>query len=71
MADISEDEFDDLKRKIDAIYAAVLGSVDGETRGIYRRLEIVEGWRKTIIRAVWGLYGAIVGLMVAFVGRKI
>ena len=51
----SEKEIETVKKyfekndtKLNEIHTAILGSTDGEKRGIFRRIEIIEAW-KTVI----------------------
>lgn len=53
--------------KMDNVHTAILGSTDGEKRGILRRLEIVETWKSAASWVGGVLFVAFVGCIVTII----
>ena len=56
-----------INHKLDEIYIGMMGTPDGEKRGILFRLGVVENWKKVISWAIGVLYVAVVSACVAMV----
>ena len=58
-----------MAEKMDNVYTAILGSTDGQKRGILRRLEIVEAWKGATSWVGGILFIAFVGTVVTILLR--
>ena len=63
--------FKEVATQMKEVHVAILGTTDGEKRGILRRLEIVEGWKKTASWILGIVFIAIIGVVTDIVIRGI
>lgn len=61
----------EIKKQVGEIHTAMLGSIDGNRRGLFARMEIVEIWKKTMTWALSVLYGAFIASVVGMVISKL